>query len=126
MPANPQDPASVLADVSADRPAGATAGARAGAGTQVRDNHEASRFELPLPGGDLAFVSYRRHDGALWLTHAEVPPAYEGKGVGSQLVQGTLERIRATGERVVPVCSFVVAWMRRHPAYDDLRHPSQA
>jgi len=45
--------------------------------------------------------------------------------VGSRLVQGALDRLRAAGERVVPVCSFVVAWMRRHPDYDDLRrHPA--
>jgi len=110
MPANPQDPGST--------PPEALAG--------VHDNRQASRFELQLPGGGLAFVSYRRRDGVLWLVHAEVPPAFEGKGVGSQLVQGTLDRLREAGEQVVPVCSFVVAWMRRHPAYDDLRHSPQA
>jgi predicted GNAT family acetyltransferase len=95
----------------------------------VRDNPGAARFELPLPDGSLAFIDYRRVErqvearqaAAVWLTHAEVPPAWEGRGVGSRLVQGTLDRIRAAGERVVPVCSFVVAWMRRHPDYDDLR-----
>jgi predicted GNAT family acetyltransferase len=87
----------------------------------VRDNTAANRFELPLPDGALAFIDYRLREGAHWLTHAEVPPAWEGRGVGSRLVEGTLERIRAAGGRVVPVCSFVVAWMHRHPGYDDLR-----
>lgn len=87
----------------------------------VRDNPAASRFELPLGDGTVAFLDYRRREGALWLTHAEVPPAWEGKGVGSRLVQGALEQVRAAGGRVVPVCGFVVAWMRRHPEYDALR-----
>jgi predicted GNAT family acetyltransferase len=50
-----------------------------------------------------------------------VPPAFEGRGVGSQLVRGALELVRARGERVVPVCGFVAAWMRRHPEFDPLR-----
>ncbi len=87
----------------------------------VRDNPAASRFELPLPDGALAFIDYRLRDGAYWLVHAEVPPAWEGRGVGSRLVQGTLEQVRAAGGRVRPVCSFVVAWMRRHPEFDALR-----
>ena len=105
MPANPQDHASTA--------------------PEVRDNPGSGRFELALPDGGLAFIDYRRQAGAVWLTHAEVPPAWEGRGVGSRLVQGALDRLRAAGERVVPVCSFVVAWIRRHPAYDDLRrHPA--
>ena len=92
----------------------------------MHDNRQAGRFELPLAGGDPAFIDYRRHAGAVWLTHAQVPPAGQGRGIGARLVQGTLDLLREQGERVVPVCSFVVAWMRRHPQYDDLRQPPQA
>ncbi len=87
----------------------------------VRDHAAARRYELDLPGGALAILDYRDHDGARWLTHAEVPPAHEGRGHASALVRGSLELARANGLRVVPVCSYVVAWMRRHPGYDDLR-----
>ena len=85
----------------------------------VTDNPAANRFEMPLDGG-LAFVAYRRTGDVLALDHAEVPPALEGQGVGSRLVKATLENVRARGLKVVPGCSFVRAYMRRHPEFDDL------
>jgi uncharacterized protein len=87
----------------------------------VSDNTAEQRFELPLAGGALARIDYRRTGDVLWLDHAEVPGQFEGQGVGSRLVRGALELVRARGERVVPVCGFVATWMRRHPEFDPLR-----
>jgi predicted GNAT family acetyltransferase len=86
----------------------------------VRDNPGRNRFELELEGG-LAFVTYSREAGVRTLLHAEVPPELEGRGHGSELVKGTLDLIRAGGEKVIPRCPFIDAYMRRHKAYDDLR-----
>lgn len=87
--------------------------------TQVIDNSSASRFELPL-GTDVAFVDYRRRGTVVVLTHAEVPASLQGKGIGAALVQGTLDLIRQRGEKMVPQCSYVAAWVRRHPDYQSL------
>ncbi len=87
--------------------------------SMIHDNPEASRFELPV-GELLAFVDYRRVGTVLTLTHAEVPPSLEGRGIGSQLVKGVLELIRARGETVIPRCSFVRRYLERHPEYADL------
>jgi predicted GNAT family acetyltransferase len=89
---------------------------------EVRDNPAAKRFELELDGG-LAFVNYSRSPGVVSLLHAEVPPAFEGRGHGSALVRGTLERVRAEGNKVIAYCPFIEAYMRRHPEYEDLRLP---
>ena len=56
----------------------------------VRDNPDHSRFEMDTPGG-LAFARYRRDSGTLMILHTEVPQALEGRGLGSQLVQGMLD-----------------------------------
>jgi predicted GNAT family acetyltransferase len=40
--------------------------------------------------------------------------------VGSQLVRGALDDLRARGLRVVPLCPFVAAYLRRHPEDADL------
>jgi uncharacterized protein len=85
----------------------------------VRDDVARRRFELEV-GGALAFVDYRRDGGKLLLTHAEVPPALRGGGVGSALVKATLELVRQRGEKVVPLCSFVAHYMERHPEVQDL------
>lgn len=70
--------------------------------------------------GRTAFVTYRRGNGIISLNHAEVPVELEGQGVGSELVRATLEAVRAEGMKVVPRCSFVAAYIRRHTEYADL------
>lgn len=93
----------------------------------VRDNPARQRFELSLGEQGVAFISYRELPGAspdgeriLALTHAEVPVAVRGGGIGAQLVRGTLELIRERGERAAPRCSYVVDYVRRHAEYADI------
>ena len=52
--------------------------------------------------------------------HTEVPPALEGRGIGSALVRGMLEAIRARGLKVVVKCPFVATYMGKHPEFNDL------
>jgi predicted GNAT family acetyltransferase len=63
-------------------------------------------------------VIYTRAGDRITLVHTIVPPALEGRGVGSALVRYALDAARAQGWRVVPECPFVRAYRRRHP--DDL------
>ena len=88
----------------------------------VTDDAARRRFELDL-GGTVAFIDYRRKGDTLFLDHAEVPSALRGHGAGARLVRGTLELIRERGERVVPVCPFVVSFMHRHPEFAELKAP---
>lgn len=85
----------------------------------VRDNPSRNRFELQTNAG-LAIANYRRDDTTITITHTEVPRAVEGRGIGSALVRGMLDQIRQEGRRVVPLCSFVRAYINRHPDYHDL------
>ena len=50
----------------------------------------------------------------------QVPPKYEGRGIGKELVQGVLEDIRRKKLKVVPQCPFVATYIRRHPEWMDL------
>jgi hypothetical protein len=87
--------------------------------TEVRDNPKRHRFELALEGGT-AFIDYRRHGNVVTMTHAEVPKALEGKGVGSKLARGALALVRANGEKIVPQCSFVAWFVNNNAEYHDL------
>jgi uncharacterized protein len=91
----------------------------------VRDDTASQRFVLDVDGV-MAFVDYRRDGRTLLLTHAEVPHALRGGGVGSALVKGTLDLVRQRGDKVVPLCSFVAHYMERHPEVQDLLAPASS
>ena len=82
----------------------------------VRHNAALGRYELDTPHG-LAIAVYRQQGDRRLFTHTEVPPADEGKGVGSKLVRAALDDTRQSGFKIVPACSFVVDFVRRHPEY---------
>jgi predicted GNAT family acetyltransferase len=54
------------------------------------------------------------------MVHTEVEPEWEGRGVGSELVRGALDDVRARGLKVRPLCPFVRAFIERHSEYLDL------
>jgi uncharacterized protein len=82
----------------------------------VRHNEAESRYELDTPHG-LAIAVYRQQENGRLFTHTEVPPADEGHGIGAQLVRAALDDTKAHGFKIVPACSFVVDFVRRHPEY---------
>lgn len=85
----------------------------------VRDDSARQRYELEV-GGELAFIDYLRDGRKVIMTHAEVPVALRGGGIGSALVKGALMLVREKGEKVVPLCPFVAQYIHRHPETLDL------
>jgi predicted GNAT family acetyltransferase len=87
----------------------------------VRNNRAEGRFEMTLGEGKAAFIQYAEAGaGVLDLLHTEVPEEFEGKGVGSELVKGTFEILRAENLRMLPSCRFVAVYLQRHPEYQSL------
>jgi predicted GNAT family acetyltransferase len=85
----------------------------------TRDNPERQRFELEADGAT-AIAEYRIKDGVITFTHTEVPEALSGRGIASRLIKGALDEVRARKLKVVSRCSFVTAYMEKHPEYNDL------
>jgi predicted GNAT family acetyltransferase len=85
----------------------------------VRDNTAQSRFEMMVEG-QMALADYRRGGGKLMITHVETPPALQGRGVAADLMAGVVEAARAEGAKIVPICSYAAAYMRRHKEHADL------
>ena len=92
---------------------------------QVTDNAERHRFEVTVDGEVAGFATYVRREGEVEVTHTEIDDAYEGQGLGSTLVSGALEAIRADGLLVVPTCPFVASYLERHPEHADLVAPGR-
>jgi predicted GNAT family acetyltransferase len=86
---------------------------------KVRDNTSLNRFELDVDG-HTAVAHYRASPGLITLTHTEVPSELGGRGVGSNLVKGALELVRARGLKVASRCPFVSAYLGKHPEFNDL------
>ena len=87
---------------------------------RVVDNPAELRYELQVDGSPAGFIAYRREPGVIVLVHTDIDPAYEGQGLGSKLVAGALDDLRSRGLRLVPLCPFVAAYLRRHPETADL------
>ena len=85
----------------------------------INNNTTKHRFELEVDG-HLAAAYYERKGDIVTFTHTEVPAELGGKGIGSTLVRGALDQVRAGGLKVVAECPFVKAWIGKHPAYGDL------
>jgi predicted GNAT family acetyltransferase len=86
-------------------------------------NEATHRFEVVLDG-ETAFTEYVLHNGAMVLPHTVVPPAFEGKGVGSALATTALGYARAHGLTVKPLCPFIAGYIKRHPEWLDIVDPA--
>jgi predicted GNAT family acetyltransferase len=84
-------------------------------------NKSAQRFELAA-GNHVAILEYEMTgDGtALALTHTFVPEALRGQGLGVELVAGALAEIKQAQLKIIPVCPFVVTYLRRYPEWKAL------
>ena len=87
-------------------------------------HHDPARQAFVAKVGDAtALCAYRRQGDTLVLHHTEVPPALQGQGIAAVLVKAALDWARAERLQVRPVCSYVAAYMRRHPETLDLLKP---
>ena len=85
----------------------------------VVNNEAHQRFELTVEG-HLAATYYKLSDGVITFVHTDVPAELGGKGVGSALVKGALDQVRAGGLKVIAQCPFVKAYIDKHTEYADL------
>ena len=87
--------------------------------TDIVNNSARHRYELAVEG-HIAATYYKLADGVITFVHTEVPPELAGKGVGSKLIQGALDQVRAAGLKVIAQCPFVKAYIDKHPEYAHL------
>jgi len=85
----------------------------------VKHNDDAQQFETTVDGYT-ALLAYHRAPGLISLDHTEVPPPIEAQGIAAKLTETALEYARAQQLRVVPACSYVAAYIRKRPEYQDL------
>jgi len=85
----------------------------------VYQNTDDSRFELDINGA-VAAAYYELAPGIITFTHTEVPAELNGRGIGSRLIKGALDAVRAQRLKVVAKCPFVRAYIEKNSEYADL------
>lgn len=86
----------------------------------IFEHSDKNRFELPISQGVSAKVSYRSEGNRLVLLHTEVPYAFSGQGIGSELAVGVFEEARLSRRKLVLHCTFMQRFYARHPQYSDV------
>jgi len=89
---------------------------------EVRHNSVNHRFEVELEG-QLAVAEYERENHRIVFTHTYVPPELRGRGIAEELVLAGFAFARAERLHVIPACSYVDRYLKRHSEYDDLLAP---
>lgn len=90
---------------------------------KVDHNAAAQQYEARIDR-HLAVAEYSMSGNTITFTHTFVPPVLRGRGVASKLIQTALEEARSEELMVVPLCSFVASYIRRHPEYAPLLSPN--
>jgi predicted GNAT family acetyltransferase len=86
---------------------------------QVGHNPEENRFETFIDG-KLCKLDYIHNGKNFVITHVGVHPSLRGQGVAGKIVEAGLEYARENSFRVVPMCSYAAAYIRRHPEHAEL------
>lgn len=85
----------------------------------ITHNQAAQRFETTIDG-QTGYISYQDHNNTLTYDHTIVPQSLGGRGVGTALVKRALDFAHEQNKKVIPQCSFVSAYIKKHPDYQDL------
>ena len=95
---------------------------------QLTTSGEESRLTLHEGSEELGHISFRvlPETSIAVAEHTRVSPEHQGKGIAAKLAASFFEHCKKEGLLVRPVCSYIVAYMERHPELEVLRAPEEA
>lgn len=88
---------------------------------RVVHNKPAHRYEIWLGDDRVGLADYSLMPGEKHFVHTEVRAEHQGKNYAAILMrEAFLDMRKNSKDKVVPVCSYVVSYMKRHPETQDL------
>lgn len=81
------------------------------------DNEDRSCYEMHIEKYIPQIEYMKSNKNEIFLTHTNVPTAIQDRGIGSYLVQKSLEDIERKKMLVVPMCPFVAAYIKKNPEW---------
>ncbi|HRQ31934.1 MAG TPA: GNAT family N-acetyltransferase [Anaerolineales bacterium] len=89
---------------------------------EIIHNPAESRFEIWIEG-KLSKLDYVEDENSISMTHVGVHPDHRGQGVAGKLTEAAFEYARKKSLRAIPVCPYVITFLRRNPQYAELTKP---
>ncbi|HUF00171.1 MAG TPA: GNAT family N-acetyltransferase [Anaerolineales bacterium] len=86
---------------------------------EVTHNEAEHTFEAWIDG-HLSKLEYIRDGKNFVITHVGVYPEFRNQGIAAKIVQTGLEYARQNSLRVIPMCGYAAAYIRRNPEYMEL------
>lgn len=84
---------------------------------ELKDNQTQHALELWVEG-QRSFIGYEIEGDKIYLMHTEVPEEQSGQGIAADLVEKAFVYLEAKNLKVVPACSYVRAFLKRHPDWN--------
>ena len=85
----------------------------------IEHDSQTHRFTMPVEGHHCV-LDYELEGSVMTITHTRVPDALAGRGLAGTLTRHVLEFAQGRQWQVVPQCSYVAAYIGRHPEYSNL------
>lgn len=84
-------------------------------------NDEKEKKFFAEAGGSKCFIIYEMEDAnTINLEHTIVPKELGGKGYAAELAEYALKYARENHLKVIPTCSYMIAYLKKHPEHNDL------
>ena len=92
---------------------------------EVTHNEANNAFEVWIDG-HLSKLDYIQDAKNFVITHVGVYPEHRGQGVAAKIVETGLEYARQNSLRVIPMCSYAAAYIRRNPQHRELTYQDRS
>jgi predicted GNAT family acetyltransferase len=85
------------------------------------NNEKNGNFEAFIDGNHAGLMTYTwAGDDRFIIDHTEVEEAYNGKGVGKEMLLSAVDFARENGKTIIPLCPFAKATFQKHEELQDV------
>lgn len=92
---------------------------------EITHNPANHAFEVWIEG-QLSKLDYIQDAKNFVITHVGVYPEHRGQGVAAKIVEAALQYAKENSLRVIPMCSYAAAYIRRNPRHMELTEQERA
>ncbi len=85
------------------------------------NNEKNGNFEAFIDGDHAGLMTYTwAGEERFIIDHTEVEEAYNGKGVGKEMLLAAVDFARKNGKNIIPLCPFAKATFQKHEELQDV------